>query len=378
MISITIDIRKIFDSGIGTYIQNILPIIIFNKPDFIFNLLCYANEVSHLKLINAVNVNIINCSSKQYSIKEQFELPFKIPRNTTVFWAPHFNVPLFPIKAKKKIVTIHDVFHLAFYEKLKFAQKIYSKLVINYAVKNYDSVITVSEFSKKEIIKHTRINESKIKVIHNGIDFDRYNREIFDLKDSSLILPEKYILFVGNVKPHKNIGGLVTAFKKLNSEILNNYKLLIVGQNDGFIIGDKSIHDEAKNDNFINDKILFTGQVSAEELVKLYKNADLLVFPSFYEGFGLPPLEAMAAGCPVLCSNAASLPEVCGEAAIYCNPYDHNDIAEKIMNILTKSDIRKRLIEKGKIRAMYFKWNDCALKHIKVLESLSLEILPSY
>jgi len=370
MTSITIDIRKIFDSGIGTFIQNILPVIISNKADFTFHLLCYKNELSQLEWVNARNVNLIECSSKQYSIKEQFEIPLKIPKGTDIFWAPHFNVPLLPLGAKKKIVTIHDVFHLAFWKDLNIAQKIYSKLIINHAVKNFDEIVTVSEFSKNEIIKYTKVNESKIKTVYNGINFDKYSLANCDNKNCSIRLPEKYILYVGNVKPHKNIGGLIMAFMSIEPEFIKEYKLLIVGKKEGFIVNDEKIQNAIKNDGLLNEKIKFTGKVSEDELVKIYKNADMLVFPSFYEGFGLPPLEAMAAGCPVICSNAASLPEVCVEAAMYCNPYDHIDIAEKIRKLILNNDIRKKLIEKGKIRAKHFSWNDCAKKYTDIFEKL--------
>ncbi|MEZ7892913.1 MAG: glycosyltransferase family 1 protein [Candidatus Wallbacteria bacterium] len=368
MTSITIDIRKIFDSGIGTFIQNILPILISNKPDFTFNLLCYKNELSQLEWVSAKNVNLIDCSSRQYSIKEQIEIPFKIPKNTDIFWMPHFNIPILPVNARKKIVTIHDVFHLAFWKDLSWPQKIYSKLIINHAVRNFDKVITVSKFSKNEIIKYTKINEKKIKTIYNGINFEKYCNINND--NSLTRLPEKYILYVGNVKPHKNITGLIRAFMAVEPEIIAGYKLLIVGKKEGFIINDEKLQVELENNPLLKDKITFTGKVSEDELINIYKNADMLVFPSFYEGFGLPPLEAMASDCPVICSTAASLPEVCGEAVMYCNPYDHIDIAEKIKKLILNKEIRNRLIEKGRIRAKYFKWNECAHKYLDIFEKL--------
>ncbi|WP_040305364.1 glycosyltransferase family 4 protein [Caminibacter mediatlanticus] len=355
---IIIDFRMHNASGIGTYIKNIVPFLLSN---FDITLLGKKKELHNYDWIN--KVEIIECSSNIYSIKEQFELFKKIPK-CDVFWSPHYNIPVLPIKAKKRIVTIHDVYHLAFYDTLNLKQKLYAKFMINQAVSKSDIILTVSEFSKNEIIKYTN-TKKEIKVIYNAINFNKFkviNNNLEKLKNK-YSLPNEFILFVGNVKPHKNLKRLLLAIKDLD------INLVIVGKKDGFITGDESIKKLVTNAN-LKGKVYFTGYVKDEDIPVIYNLAKLFVFPSLYEGFGIPPLEAQACGCPVIVSNVASLPEVCGDSALYCNPYDVNDIKEKIEVLLNNEQLREELIQKGFENIKRFSWEKSAKKIIDVIEGL--------
>lgn len=356
-----IDFRMHNASGIGTYIKNIIPFLL-NKYNII--LLGAENEIKAYKFYKQVEV--IECNSNIYSIKEQYELFKKIPK-CDMFWSPHYNIPILPIKAKKRIVTIHDVFHLAFYNELGLKQKIYAKLVINQAVNRSDKVLTVSKFSVDEIRKYTHTKKD-IEVIYNAIDFTKFNiikeQTILTKVQNKYLLPKEFLLFVGNVKPHKNIKKLLLAIKDIN------VNLVIVGKKDGFITGD----DELKNlieSNNLNSRVFFTGYVEDEDIPAIYNLAKIFVFPSLYEGFGIPLLEAQACGTPVVCSSVASLPEVGGkDSVLYCDPYNVSDIKEKITLVLNDSALQKELIKKGFENIKKFSWEKSATKIIEIIERL--------
>jgi len=163
-----------------------------------------------------------------------------------------------------------------------------------------------------------------------------------------------YLLYVGNLYPHKNIAGLIAAFKKINSETGAGFRLMIAGGN--------PINSEGE--------IIFTGFTDEENLDELYRKAQLLIFPSFEEGFGFPPLEAMKRGVAVVCSNTSCLPEILGDAAIYFNPYDINDIAGKIKKVLFDEDLKKELVKRGLERVKKYSWSKTAEETLSVYENI--------
>lgn len=358
---LTIDFRMHNASGIGTYIKNIIPFLVDN---FDIILLGNTQEIQKYKWSN--KVRIIECNSKIYSIKEQFELFNKIPR-CDIFWSPHYNTPLLPIRAKKRLVTIHDVFHLAFYNTLSLKQKLYAKLVINQAAYRSDKILTVSNFSVNEIHKYTNTKKD-ITVAYNAIDYSKFT-VINDKAKLQLIkekygLPNEFLLFVGNVKPHKNLKNLLLAIKDIN------INLVIVGKKDGFITGDENISNLIQKCDLEN-RVFFTGYVEDDDIPIIYNLAKVFVFPSLYEGFGIPPLEAQACGCPVICSNVASLPEVGGvDSVIYCNPYSIEDIATKIKMVLDDGNLQNELKIKGFENIKRFSWEKSAQKIAKIIEEL--------
>ncbi|MEJ2618223.1 MAG: glycosyltransferase family 1 protein, partial [Ignavibacteriaceae bacterium] len=280
-------------------------------------------------------------------------------------------IPNLPVRAKKRLVIIHDVYHQAFREQLSFIQKVYSKIMIYFAVHLSNHIITNSQFSKSEIVKYVNINESKISVIYFGFNYKEYSHPVYNFEPvkKKYNLSDNFFLFVGNIKPHKNLYNLLLAYQSiLEKEV--NIKLVIVGEYKKLITSDKESFKLLDENYLLQDNSIFTGYIDREELVLLYKNASALVFPSLYEGFGIPPVEAMACGCPVISSNAASLTEICSNAAIYVNPNDVDDIAEKMSTVLSDPDLVSRLIQKGKENISRFPNEIFSNNFEKVLQSL--------
>lgn len=278
-----------------------------------------------------------------------------------LYWQPNF-IPNDGIKAKKTVTTVHDfsfILHRNFHpkERIEYFEKYFFKNIVK-----SDMLITGSEYSKQEILERLDFKEHKIKVIYHGI-----NHAIFkQYKDTELNfdIPKKFILSVGSIEPRKNLLGLLKAYNLLESNLKSEYKLVLVGfkgwQNSEIM---QLIDKNRENINYL-------GFISDEELAKVYNLASCFVFPSFYEGFGLPPLEAMACGAPVVSSNLTSMPEICSDAAVYCNPYDIDDIAKKIELVLKNNTLREEMIEKGLKRALEFTWKKSADDHAKVFKEV--------
>jgi len=356
--SLVIDCRMINMSGIGTYLKNILPRLI-ESEQFIITCMGYDN----IKKFSWYDkINFIPLDSAILSLSEQFELPLKIPK-CDIFWSPNWNIPLFFIKAKERIVTVHDVYHLAnpsSFSKIYIAGiKIYMKFIDVYCKK----IITVSEFSKNEIIKHTKIASKKINVINLAVN-DKFDDFIpdFEINDS-------YLLYVGNVKPHKNLLLSLQAFKEIDDKEI---KFFIVGKKDGFITNDNSLDEILKS---LHSRVVFTGEISDNELKTYYKNAKFFLFPSKYEGFGLPILEAMKFSLPIISSSSASIPEVAGKCAIYFNAFNKDDLVNKINGFLL-GEIKSN-IESYSAQLQKFSWKQTVLKHIELFNELIYENSPN-
>lgn len=351
---LVIDIRLINASGIGTYLKNIIPSILHAFEEVV--VLGNTQEINKFNWSNQVKV--IEFNAKIYSLKEQILYPWIVPK-CDIFWAPHFNLPVLPIRAKKMVATIHDVNHLAGVSPISMLKKKYANLLFQNAVNKTNLIFTVSEFSKSELIKYTTVNPEKIKVVYCGVDKSFFQNT---KNDKGLKLPESYILYVGNVKPHKNLIILLKAYCLLSKELKSKYQLVIIGKKEGFITEDKQIDDFITN-NSLQDQITFTGYVNDFDLPKIYQEAALFVFPSLYEGFGLPILEALAARTLVISSNAASLPEIGGEAVIYFDPKNYSELAQKITENLDHSTDKSFLNAQREIQLEKFTWQKAIENH---------------
>lgn len=354
MVSLSIDTRMINSSGIGRYVQNLIPLLIKCKR---FEITCLGKHEVLCQYNWFQEVNFINLNSKIFSISEQIEL-MKIVPECDIFWSPQYNVPIFPIKAKKRVVTIHDLYQMAHFSELTLLKKFYVKAMTYFAVKLSSAIVTVSEFSRNEILRLTKAKKNKLNVIYNAVD-EKFSNDV-ECEPSN----EKYILFVGNIKPHKNLHNALEAFR-LFLKKNNNYKFYIVGKKEGFITGIDNLSTLVKG---LEDKVVFTGFVSENKLKEYYVNASLFFFPSKYEGFGFPILEAMKFNIPILSSSAASLPEIGGDAILYCNPYDINNMAEKLEFILKNKVFTKKNEYKNQLKK--FSWENSANKYIELFCSL--------
>lgn len=357
-----VDLRLIHNSGIGTYIKNVFPSIIkdFDEVEVL-------GDPIFLKNFDWSNqIKIIPFRYKIYSFVEQLMYPIRIPK-CDVFWTPHFNSPLLPIKAKKRLVTVHDVNHLSNPKYFSFAKRYIAKILYKNAVYRSRYIYTVSEFSKSEILKFFSVDPDKIKVVYCGVS---QNFSKIKSTTPTLELPKNYLLYVGNVKPHKNLMTLLKAYCLLEREIKEKYKLVVLGKKDGFITEDREIFKFIE-ENDLHRRVHFTGFIPDQEVPLVYKNASLFVFPSLYEGFGLPILEAMSSGVPVISSNKASLPEVGGDAVLYFDPTDLSDLKENIIRLLADQTLRDKLVKKGHEQVKRFDWQKSIDKHKKVLKDLN-------
>jgi glycosyltransferase involved in cell wall biosynthesis len=269
--------------------------------------------------------------------------------------------------SQKYIITIYDITPNLYPETHTDIITFVHRYLLPKALKTSDKVITISHHTKNDIIKHFKIPENKIKVIHLAAN-ENYKplneKEIINIKQK-YNLNYSFILYVGTLEPRKNIPTLLKALYKLKKQGIK-HKLAITGKK-GWKY--KSIFETIEKLNLQKD-VIFTGYVPDEDLPALYNAADLFVYPSLYEGFGLPPLEAMQCGTPVITSNTSSLPEVVGDAGIMVNPYDVDELANNMYGVLTNDGLREELSKKGLERAKLFSWKKCAEEHLKVYEEV--------
>lgn len=288
------------------------------------------------------------------------QLPRLIRRNPVdLFFSPTHYVPWF--SQVPKVFSIMDLSYLHYPEMFRKKDLIQLKHMTKFSLKRAQKVFTISEFSKREIIEYYKYPEKDIVFTYPGI----HKYQLSNIKDQKNKTIKPYILFVGTLQPRKNIQRLIKAFELIND---SNIELMLVGKKGWLwepII--KTIKESTKK-----DAIRILDFVPDEELTSLYQNATCFVLPSLYEGFGIPVLEAMHFGCPVVISNTSSLPEVGGEAAIYVNPLETQDIARGMdQAIQLDSRQRKELVERGKKQVQKFSWKTCAQQTLEVLNSFS-------
>lgn len=304
------------------------------------------------KLIEPFNTeNTILIGPENLNAWEQFFLPlFLIKKNNPLL--VNFT-GLGPVFYKNKIVTIHD---LSFMENPKWFSKKYAfiyKILTPISANNSRLVLTVSNHSKIVISNKLKINNSKIEVIYNAVNTT--------LLKESIIKKKRYVLAVGTLDPRKNIERLINAFIKWNN---NDYKLIIIGGNQ------KQFN---KTNYSINKNIKILGYVSENDLSEFYQSAEMFIYPSLYEGFGIPPLEAMIHGIPVIASSTTSLPEVCGEAAFYINPYSEESIINAFKILSKNKNLQNELILKGFVNLKRFSWEKSAQKVIEITQRIKNE-----
>ena len=294
-----------------------------------------------------------------------------------VMFSPHIFLSSLSNKCKS-VVTFHD---LSFEKYPEFYSK--SKSYWHFSMdpkkqaRRANRIITASQSTKSDLINLYGIDAGKIKVIYSGIDpqnqisktkYENYGSEISRIKNKYR-LPEKYILYLGTLEPRKNIVGLIKAYELFRKKLeIGNWKLdipkLVIAGSKGWLY--KEIFDRIEKSPRKND-IVLTGFIQEEDKNYIYKLADLFVYPSFYEGFGFPPLEAMSFGVPVITSNVSSLPEAVGDSAIMADPYDLDELPSAIQNVLADDKLRNILIEKGFERIKKFSWQDCARETLETL-----------
>ncbi|HCD38621.1 MAG: glycosyltransferase family 4 protein [Elusimicrobiales bacterium] len=280
----------------------------------------------------------------------QINLPVLAKKmGVSAIWSPCNIGPVFP--GRRHIVTVFDgsIYNDARWFDWKF--KAYYKTIFSRYKSNVARVITCSNFSRGEIVKHLGIPQEKIDVVYAAIP------RSFGATGGSSPIEGRYLLSLGSRDPRKNVGSLIAAWKRLPVSVKNGRRLVIAGGGNGTFAEEKLRPD--------TEDIVFTGYLPEESLPAFYSNAECFIYPSLYEGFGLPPLEAMACGCPVVVSRCASLPEVCGEGAYYVDPNSVDSIASGIRDVLTNSRLKEELASKGRLQAKKFDWDISAAKALQ-------------
>ncbi len=380
MFRIVIDARMYREAGVGRYIRNLLTNLekIDHENEYFILLLKadYDTLVYHTKSFKKVLADF-----KWYGVSEQVKLPGILNKlQPDLVHFPHFNIPIF--YRGKFVVTIHDLIHQNFQMRrattrdpltYRIKQLGYDT-VFKMAIKKSEQIIVPSKYVKDQLINKWGVSADKLTVTHEAVD-DKLIGEVSSNVLEKYHVKKPYILYAGNAHPHKNVEGLIKAFLWIKSHEMpkffdlaqgeqvrhDNLSLVLVG-------GDHYFWQRIKKEYQQKD-IIYTGFVSDSELAGLYKNAEVYVVPSFEEGFGIPLLEAMACGCPVVSSNAASLPEIGADAALYVDPYDIEDIARGIREILGDRGIRESLIKKGFENVNRFSWKKLAEQTLEVYES---------
>lgn len=339
--------------GISRYATEIITRLSNNN----FHIYLLVNNENLSKQIFGDNFEYIKMKSRFLSLKEQIELPkivnsFK--KENTVFYSPSYVCS--PLIKCKYYFTIHDLIHLNFKPYATLFRIVYYNLIVKSAAKHAHKIFTVSKFSKKEILKWLKCNKDKVIITYNGIDpiFHRVtDSRLLTQMRQKFNLPNEFILYVGNFKPHKNVSSLVEAMSKIKSDV----KLVMAGI---------ETQELSKIIEFykLQNKIQFIGYVDDDELPILYSLARLFVFPSVYEGFGLPPIEAMACGCPVVVSNRTSLPEIIKDPQFMVDTINSSTLAVKIDDMLQSTYIDCKDIE-----LKLYDWD----KTVAVIENFFLE-----
>ncbi len=396
---IGVDIRSLMErqySGVAEYTLNLLNSIL--KLDQKNRYFLFYNSLKKISLPEFKQKNVKLCGFRYpnklfnlgLKLSNKYQLD-KILGGVDFFWLPNPQFVNLSDKCKK-VITFHDLSFERFPEFFSFKRKRWHEIINpKKLAKEFDKIIAVSESTKRDLAEFYKIKEDKITVIHSGISEKFYINEgdncnyrlqnDGEKKDNSTEgdisqcrlqerervkekynLPDRFILSLGTLEPRKNIVGLVDAFNQIKSQV----KLIIAGGR-GWLYGD--IY-EAAGKSFKKGYIKFLGYIDDQDRLALYSLAELFVFPSFYEGFGFPVLEAMACGCPVITSANSSLPEITNGAAILINPYNVGELAAAIDQVLLSDELKNKLKEKGREQAGLFNWMDAAEKTLKVLTDL--------
>lgn len=385
---IGIDIRSLIQphySGISEYTYNLLKALF--RIDKINEYFLFSNSYKDLDLPlwNFENVSYCNCRYPNKLINFSFKF-LKYPKldslierkkncgKLDIFFLPNLNFVSFSTNIKK-VLTVHDLSFEKYPKFFSFKKRIWHKAINpKKLTKTADKIIAVSNNTKKDLMDFYNLKESKIEVIYPGINeiFSGANlaKQDLDRVRKKYDLPENFFLFLGTVEPRKNILGLINAYKifqKRYWQKANNFKLVIAGA-PGWLY--KDVFRAVEQDESMCGSIKFLGYVEIKDKPAIYKLAKLFIYPSFYEGFGFPPLEAMACGTPVITSHTSSLSEIIGQAALTVDPYNAFELAEQINNLACDSELRNYLIERGLKRSSEFRWEKSAQKVKNIFENL--------
>jgi glycosyltransferase involved in cell wall biosynthesis len=357
--TIGIDARSFGWTGIGRYIRNLTNELFLLDTDNEYVLFMHKDDFASY-VVPDQRVRKVRVDIPHYSAQEQISLGRILKKeNLDLMHFPHFNVPLLYNDAF--LVTIHDL-TLSFFPGQKMTSLLHRaayQLTIHHAAKRAAKIIAVSKNTQKDLENILHIPKTKIRVIYESVENEKYHNH--HPVEKLVALKEKYnlnrpfLLYVGVWRSHKNILGMLEAVKKMRDRGLD-FQVVITGKTDPHY----PEVTEKIQELGLKDIVVLPGFVPEEELPLLFAAARCFVFPSFYEGFGLPPLEAMASGTPVASSNTSAMPEILGDAAAFFDPYDTQQMADVIMNVFQNESTRTQLIQKGLAHVKQFDWKKMA------------------
>jgi glycosyltransferase involved in cell wall biosynthesis len=350
--------------GIGTYTRHLLEGLWKHGNGFEVHAI---TREQHWDVVKQWCPRVTVLSTPIYTVREQWEIP-RAAMGCDLLHVPHYNAPL--VERSPLVISIHDVIHITDpHYRGRFKAWAYARLVLSLVARKARHIITVSDYSKAQIVERLGVPPSKVSTIYNGVseNFRACNRdEAFQAVSAALEIREPYLLYVGSLKRYKNVATLLSAFALLRARRDVPQRLVILGDD---AQGKRELAQECARLG-IGKRTDFVPYVSGKLLPKVYAAADLLVMPSRIEGFGLPVLEAMACGTPVVCSRAASLPEVGGDAVRYFDPQSPEDLAEAVEQVLSSCELRESLRAKGLERSARFTWKESVQKHVELYQSV--------
>lgn len=356
-LTVAIDFRMAGSSGIGVYLKNIVPHLVRLRPDWRFVLIMNEGQEPRGDLLRP-NVDTRTVKAGVYSVREQVELPGTVGAGADVFWSPHYNAPL--LVRCPLVVTVHDVAHLVMRDGFGLAKRLYSDAMFSSVRRRSNALLFVSEFSRREFETRVGACRQPYWITPNAVS------DIWHAPTQTVGRPKarRYAIAIGNVKPNKNFPRLIRAFAGIKDQ--TDLDLVIVGRRAGFLTGDPAVQEAGRE---LGDRLEFTGYVSDQALVDWVRNADMLVMPSLYEGFGIPPLEAMAVGCPTVVADIGALRESCGDASEFVNPVDTRDIARGILRVDGDKKFAASLVAKGHEQWRRTEWLSTAKTVARALEA---------
>lgn len=372
---VAIDVRTVLPnrSGVGNYVLHLIQNLRKVDPDSIYFFLSLKKNLSFLGPLapeqNPLQTVFSHENHPLGDFWEHFILPIRLmKKGIDVFHGPASLIP-FRRDHYQVVVTIHDLVAFLFPETIPLKYGAYMRYLLRQAVKRANKIISVSHHTRQDLIEILKVPSEKIVVIHEAPSpiFRPYDRnKVRTLLKERYGIKKKYIYHLGNIEPRKNLIVLLQAFTRVCQELGTEYQLVVSGQK-GWLI--RSLSHFLKNYP-MRDQVLFTGYVPTEDLPLLMNGAEIFVFPSLYEGFGLPVLEAMSCGTPVISSNRSSIPEIVGSAGVLVDPTDVKELAHRIVYLLRNGEERRRLSLLGKDQAARFSWEEVARKTLNVYRSV--------
>lgn len=378
---IAIDIRTLLDaqySGVPEYAFQLVKAILKQDKINQYKLFYNSFKIPNKRLfeLEQENAELIGWHWPNKILNFGLLKPFNFPHidqklKADLFFAPHLN--FFGLSNKTcSIITVHDLSFLRYKEFFSYRRNLWHRLInVKKLLKKFDQIVAVSENTKQDIIELCEVDEKKIKVIYSGID-PLFQTSNFKFQTSNLItnkykLPEKFILYLGTLEPRKNICGLIEAYNLMRQKNpdLKDYKLVLAG---AWGWKSEGIKKSLEKSPYKND-ILVLGYVEHKDKNEIYRLASVFVYPSFYEGFGLPILEAMACGAPVITSFNSSLSEVTGDAALLIDPFNSEMMALALEQTLINKSLHQELIKKGFAQVKNFSWEKTAGEYLKLFKN---------